>query len=169
MNIFPLGRQQKAKLGFPTNPRNARFAFRGSFYVDGSIGTTSSNVTIDRGYVNGLEPVLGTGNILISGDPNTQIQPALSDTTDSDIAWICLQIAVDPKTGVMVAQNQASVTTANLTISLEETVDNADPSVYHHPIAVYKSGMGITQISYFDFLHISIVVDNIPRHLMIAS
>lgn len=149
--------------------------FRGAWYVSGGIIGQGSKamitVWIDRGYVNGLQPMIG--KILMSGDAQSP-PPAITVPAKFDAegrAWVGILINIDPATGNLRNTTQAKLTENDLTISIQTTtiIPSANGSIFFHPIAVIRKNLSPIQIAYFDYQWGTVQQHGIWRHFLIPS
>lgn len=169
MIIVPGFLKQSGKLKIPEARAQKSNPFTGAFYVIGSENDGRLKIKVDRGYVNGLEPVTKK-NELIGGDENSQ--PEIEETAAYDSinrCYICIKMAVDEKTGLMAAKKQSDVKSSNLTIVAVDDFHSNDKTIHFHPIAIAIKDHGIKQLAYHDLLHVAIKQYGIFRHFMIAS
>jgi hypothetical protein len=153
----------------PDSQVQPRSVFWGAFYCSGATVSGLMTLQVDRGYVNGLEPVTSKNELIGGTDiyqPFMQFQPSYDDLGR---AYICIKMAIDPITGLMKAQTQKDVTPATLTIDVMQTFISSDPAVHYHPIAIDHKDHGFKQMTYHDYLHVSIKQYAVYRHFMIAS
>lgn len=143
--------------------------FMGAFFVTGSSDGAKITIQIDRGFVNGIEPVTQAG-ALIGGDGNNQPTLELAAAyDDANRCYICIQVGIDSATGLMTAKKQADATANNLGIIAVKDFQSQDPTVHYHPIAIDHKDHGIKQLAYHDLLHVPIKQYGKFRHFMIAS
>lgn len=167
--IIPGYIKESKPLKIPEYRKQRTNIFQGAFFVSGYADATSLTIQVDRGYVNGLEPVTPSGD-LIGGDGNKQPTLQLqSFYDDSNRCYICLKVGINKDTGLMTAKNQADVTPYTLGIEATKDFHSTDPSVHYHPIAIDHKDHGLRQLSYHDLLHVAIRQYGTFRHFMVAS
>jgi len=167
--ILPGFIKESKALKIPDYRRQKSNLFMGAFYVDGSNLNGVMTVQVDRGYVNGLEPVSESGD-LIGGNDDSQPYLNLKAKYDSmNRCYICIKLQIDPASGLMVARTQADVTPINLTIEAVDDFHSDDPAIHYHPIALEKKEQGFRQLAYHDLLHVSVKQYGAFRHFMVAS
>ena len=129
---------------------SGRNPFAGAWWAElADKSGTSAQITLKRGFVNGLEPV--TENGLIS---EKYVQGEITEPE----TWILLKVKVDTKTGLLMAQKQENVSTDNLTVvfSPTPTGDAGKSGEFGYaPLAVISSRAvrSIYQIAYFSYRH----------------
>ncbi len=156
---------------------------RGAWFMTGGIiGVGDSSyiqIQVARGYVNGLEPVIGKLATPISGDSKNPA-PLIKAKAEFDTegrAWAGILITVDPSTGSLKHTTQKTLTEKDLTITVLTTpfVPTKDGSSYFHPIAVIrqdpdtKDPLTPIQISYFDYQWGTFKQGAFWRHSMIPN
>ncbi len=119
-------------------------AFQGAWYISSG---GQDELRIARGYVNGLEPVIG--NLPISDTDCTLPVPKAKDATK--LRWICLKVRVDDKGKIT---NPDKPTEDDLTIVINDTGPKYAGETAEHPLAcLYQEK--IWQIAFFDYQHMT--------------
>ena len=124
--------------------------FEGSWWVTVDTAGPSPKITVDRGYVNGLEPTIGgvpIGGVLPDGEPAAGGQPSLTHS-GGGMAWVCLKITPD-------AAGKINATGAKLTEDV--TVEIVGPRSgkaagggWYYPLAALSQYGKVAQLAYFD-------------------
>ncbi len=157
------------------NARRAVVGFKGSWYV--SLG--SNTVTVRRGFVDGLEPVIdgkpisgkdAKGNDLKDGQPALKLDASLYEQGKS---WIAIRGECDPETGkILTPKDQPP----KLAIVQTKILTSADDKIFLHPIAMLrrpadaKTGFGnLSQIAYFDYAHWVSKQNGKWRHFLVPA
>jgi hypothetical protein len=146
----------------PDSTRTPRRSFRGAFYTEGFLDRNEFRCKIDRGFVNGIEPMIG--NKKISDEGAVFQYPISFDAYER--AYIGVIIKLKPN-GAMMATNQASAQN-NLIIGLQASIF-PPANAHFHPVAIWHKTHGLHQLVYHDLLHISIKQFGKPRSLIFAS
>jgi hypothetical protein len=167
--IIPGFIKESTPLKIPEYRKQRANFFQGAFYVSGSSDGINLNIQVDRGFVNGLEPVTDSGDLIGGagdGQPSLQLKVSYDD---ADRCYICLRLGIDPATGLMKARKQADVTMETLGIVAVDDFHSDDPAVHYHPIAIDHKDHGLRQLSYHDLLHATVKQYGSFRHFMLAS
>lgn len=167
--IIPGFIKESKSLKIPEYRKPRTNIFQGAFFVSGYSDGSNLTIQVDRGYVNGLEPVTPSGD-LIGGDGDKQPTIELrASYSDLNRCYICLQVGINQGTGLMTAKKQADVSSDMLGIVAVKDFHSSDPSVHYHPIAIDHKDHGLRQLSYHDLLHVAIKQYGTFRHFMVAS
>ena len=136
--------------------RNAQRRFEGSWWVrlkpEGSSG--NFRVTVDRGYVNEMEPTIGGVPIsgVLDGEPVASGQPYLSFSGAP--AWVCLKITPnkDGKLDILSGQKAGrGVPTSSVTVEINRGISGKSAgSAWSYPIALISQYGKAAQFAYFD-------------------
>jgi len=149
--------------------------FRGAWYVSGGIigqgDAAKITVWVDRGYVNGLEPMIGK-TVMSGGSQSSPPSVTVPAKFDSEgRAWVGILIQIDPSTGNLRHTTQATMTEKDLTIAVRTSafLPSADGSSFFHPIAVIRQNSSPIQIAYFDYQWGTMQQHGIWRHFLIPA
>jgi len=123
--------------------------FEGSWWVTVDTAGPSPKITVDRGYVNGLEPTIGgvpIGGVMPDGEPAAGGQPSL--THSGGMAWVCLKITPD-------AEGKINATGAKLTADVTVEIvgpisGKAEGKCWYYPLAALSQYGKVAQLAYFD-------------------
>jgi len=150
---------------------------RGAWFVTGGImgaGTSAFlQVQVDRGYINGLIPVVGSNPVPING--NSQSSPpsiyGQAKYDEEGRAWVGILITIDSATGSLKNSTQANLQASDMTITIQTSpyIASADGSAYFHPIAVIMKDGRLIQISYFDYQWGTFKQRAFWRHMIIPA
>jgi hypothetical protein len=163
MIFLQVVKKKRKILEKPHSTRTPRYSFRGAFYCQAYESTGLLKATFKRGYVNGLEPSIGSKLISSGAELSGPIQ-----YDESDRCYLGVTLKVDPTTGRMLATNKSNAQ-QNLIMEIRGNNLNQSRNSFFHPVALWHKDSGLHQLSYHDLLHISIVQFQAPRHLIFAS
>jgi hypothetical protein len=137
--------------------RGTQQKFEGSWWVRLKSEGASGNfrVTVDRGYVNEMEPTLGGVPIsgVLDGEPVASGQPYLSFAGAP--AWVCLKITPNKEGKLDVLSGQPAglrgVPTSSVTIEINRGISGKSiGSNWFYPIASISQYGKVAQFAYFD-------------------
>jgi hypothetical protein len=128
--------------------------FEGSWWVTVDSAGPSLKITVDRGYVNEMEPTIGgepIGGIMPDGEPAAGGQPFLSHS--GGMAWVCLKITpgangkINPKSG---EANRKGMLTEDVTVEIVGPMSGrAKGNGWYYPLASLSQYGKIAQMAYF--------------------
>jgi len=118
--------------------------------------------SISLGYVNGIEPTIGSSRI---SDKDVYYTGALKfDTYKRCYIGVVIKVNTNGKM-LAIKQDQAE---NNLFI--EARANNiSNPDECFHPLAIWHEKQGLHQLAFHDLLHISIIQYGRPRSLIFSS
>jgi hypothetical protein len=137
--------------------RGTQQKFEGSWWVRLKSEGASGNfrVTVDRGYVNEMEPTIGGVPIsgVLDGEPVASGQPYLSFAGAP--AWVCLKITPNKEGKLDVLSGQPAglrgVPTSSVTIEINRGISGKSiGSNWFYPIASISQYGKVAQFAYFD-------------------
>lgn len=170
------GRKSTAFYTLPRPPYSGAWFMRGGVATDVSSQKKTINLTVDRGYVNALEPIVKSQDVTgpISGDwPKIPIPtisaPAVFDTEGR--AWVGILLTIDFKTGRMKNNTQAKITPDDLTIAIKDKpyISSGDGTTHFHPIGCILKDESPIQIAFFDYQWSCVLQHGIWRHYFIPA
>ncbi len=162
MIVLAVKKKKPEPLIRPDSTRTPRRSFRGAFYVEGYLDQNLFKGKIERGFVNGIEPMIGSKKI---SDEGAIFQHPISFDAYNR-AYIGVIIKLKPN-GAMMATNQGNAEN-NLIIGLQGNIFSP-ANTHFHPIAIWHKTHGLHQLVYHDLLHLSIKQFGKPRSLIFAS
>ena len=132
--------------------------FEGSWWVTVDSAGSSLKITVDRGYVNEMEPTIGgepIGGIMPDGEPASGGQPSLSHS--GGMAWVCLKITpgangkINAKSG---EANRKGMLTEDVTVEIIGPMSGkAKGKSWYYPLASLSQYGKIAQMAYFDITY----------------
>lgn len=129
-----------------------RQKFEGSWWVRVKPDGGSFQVTVDRGYVNSLEPTIGGVPIsgVLDGEPVASGQPYLTFSGGGMPGWVCLKITPN-KSGKLDAISGKSKLTSSVTVEIGRGISGKSAGdSWFYPIASISQYGKVAQFAYFD-------------------
>lgn len=124
----------------------------GSWWVTVNTSGPSPKITVDRGYVNSMEPTIGgvpIGGIMPDGEPAAGGQPSLS-FSGGGMAWVCLKITPDAA-GKLNAKSGEPKLTEDVTLEIMQQLNGkAVGKTWYYPLASFSQHGKVAQMAYFD-------------------
>jgi hypothetical protein len=126
--------------------------FEGSWWVTVDSSGPSLKITVDRGYVNSLEPTIGgvpIGGVMPDGEAASGGQPSL--THSGGMAWVCLKITPDAAGKINPKSSAEPKLTADVTVEVAGPISGkAAGASWYYPLASLSPYGKIAQMAYFD-------------------
>lgn len=126
--------------------------FEGSWWVTVDSSGPALKITVDRGYVNSLEPTIGgvpIGGIMPDGEPAAGGQPSLSHS-GGGIAWVCLKITPDAA-GKINAKSGEPKLTEDVTVEIVGPISGKSAGKsWYYPLAMLSPYGKVAQMAFFD-------------------
>jgi hypothetical protein len=133
-------------------------SFRGAWWCEGGVATGWVTVTLGRGYVNGLEPVIaGKGGPKNISSPSAQLLAQWKPDGEGRM-WVCVKVKVEEDTGKMKPVAQTNLQPEDLTVVVQDSPLSKDSTGLYGvvPVAMLKGDESIAevfQLAYFDYQH----------------
>ena len=125
--------------------------FEGSWWVTVDSSGAALKITVDRGYVNGLEPTIGgvpIGGVMPDGEPASGGQPSL--THSGGMGWVCLKITPDKEGKINPKSNEPKLT-EDVTVEIVGPISGkAGGKCWYYPLAAVSQYGKVAQWAYFD-------------------
>jgi len=162
----------RSPVGVVISAKPSKVNFRGAF----TTVLTADQVKVGKGYVNGLEPLMG--KIPITGsdkDPQPSLTLKEDKFDETGRSWICIIGRVDPKTGKIIEPVKGKGK-LELWIEQRDSRTDEDDTLAIKPIAMLKrpakekTGLGtLHQIALFDYQHRSVFQNKKWRHFFFPA
>jgi hypothetical protein len=127
-------------------------SFEGSWWVTVDSSGPSHKITVDRGYVNSMEPTIGgvpIGGGMPDGEPAAGGQPSLT-YSGGGMAWVCLKITPGAN-GKINAKSSEPKLTEDVTVEIRGPISGkAAGKSWYYPLASLSKYGKVAQMAYFD-------------------
>jgi hypothetical protein len=129
--------------------------FEGSWWVTVNTDGPSPKITVDRGYVNSMEPTIGgvpIGGIMPNGEAVTGGQPSLSFSGSGGMAWVCLRVTPGTNGKINPKSNEPKLT-EDVTVEVVgagQVSGKAEGKSWYYPLAALSPYGKVAQMAYFD-------------------
>jgi len=129
--------------------------FEGSWWVTVDSSGPALKITVDRGYVNEMEPTIGgvpIGGMMPGGEPAAGGQPSLIHS-GGGMAWVCLKITPDAKGKINPKSNEPKLT-EDVTVEIMRPISGkAAGKSWYYPLASLSQYGKVAQLAYFDITY----------------
>lgn len=126
--------------------------FEGSWWVTVDSSGPALKITVDRGYVNSLEPTIGgvpIGGVMPDGEPAAGGQPSL--TYSGGMAWVCLKITPDAAGKINAKSSAEPKLTEDVTVEIVGPISGKSAGrSWYYPLALLSQYGKVAQMAFFD-------------------
>ena len=160
--------------------RQKNSGYSGAWAVTGSVNQDGLSVKVNKGLVNGIEPVIGEdpiGGVLPDGTLCENGQPVLKGSVNGRV-YVCLKITPDKNGRIEYNEKEVKLgKESSLTVEVVSAFlgrgnggEGESSKSWYHPLAIFDQCGLVAQLAYFDYFYKAYKKRDLPwcHHLTVA-